>query len=123
MDTFDESMAPRWRELLKRREQQLRAMLQEPGEQEPGGHEVLDFKDIANEESLAAVDEMQAEHAARELKQVLAALARLDSHGYGLCQACGEPIDLQRLAAMPATPLCIACQTRQEQERPPATRR
>ena len=123
MDTFDESMAPRWRDLLKRREQQLRALLREPGDQDDGGHEVVDFKDIANEESMAAVDEMQAEHAARELKQVLAALARLDSHSYGLCQQCGEPIDLQRLTALPATSLCIACQTRQEQERQPATRR
>jgi DnaK suppressor protein len=123
MDTFDESMAPRWRDLLKRREQQLRALLREPGEPDAGGHEVTDFKDIASEESMAAVDEVQAEHAARELQQVLAALARLDSHSYGLCVRCGEPIDLQRLAAMPATPLCIACQTRQEQERTTAPRR
>ena len=62
----------------------------------------------------AAVDEVQAKHASVELQQVLAALARLGSDGYGLCQHCGDPIDLQRLAALPGTPLCIACQALHE---------
>ena len=115
MDIYQEGMAPRFRALLEHQERQLRAMLRDPGETgDPAGHEVMDFKDIAMQQSLDAIDEVQTEHASRELQRVLVALARLENHGYGLCQDCGEPVDLQRLAALPDTPLCVACQTRHE---------
>jgi DnaK suppressor protein len=118
MDTYDDGMAPRFRALLQRREQQLLAMLRDPTQAAAGaGHEVTDFKDIATQESMTAVDEVQAEHARGELQQVVAALARLDSGGYGVCLDCGEAIDLQRLAALPASALCIGCQTVREQGR------
>lgn len=124
MDKYDDTMAPRFRELLEGRGQQLRSMLREPGEAGVGTTgEVVDFKDLATHESQAAVDEVQAEHASRELQQVLAALARLGSHGYGLCERCGDAIDLHRLEALPATPLCIACQILQEHGRVGAARR
>ena len=38
-----------------------------------------------------------------------AALARLDDGTYGRCVACGGPISPERLDALPATPLCLAC--------------
>ena len=124
MDSYDETMAPRFRELLERRARQLRSMLREPGDAGAGAAgEVVDFKDIATHESQAAVEEVQVQRAGRELEQVLAALARLDGNRYGLCQQCGDAIDLHRLDALPATPVCIACQTLHEQERMPAMRR
>lgn len=124
MDSYDDSMAPRFRELLRQREQQLRAVLRPPvGTGAASGREVVDFKDIATEESLAAVDAVQAEHASRDLQLVLAALSRLDGDDYGRCQQCGEAIDLQRLAALPATPLCFACQTLHEHGRRPGAPR
>ncbi|MFC5499416.1 TraR/DksA family transcriptional regulator [Caenimonas terrae] len=124
MDTYDDSMAARFRQQLEQREQQLRALLGNPGEPaEPAGHEVADFKDLATQESQAAIDDVQLENARRELQQVMAALARIAGHTYGVCQQCGEPIDLQRLSALPATPLCIACQTLQEHRRTAAPRR
>ncbi len=36
-----------------------------------------------------------------ELREVQAALERLDAGTYGVCMTCGEPIDRQRLQAMP----------------------
>ncbi len=48
------------------------------------------------------------------LRQIDAALARLHAGRYGLCAACGEPIPLPRLRAVPFATHCVACQTGQE---------
>lgn len=51
-----------------------------------------------------------AEHAVRELEEVIAARRRLADHDYGLCADCGAAIDLGRLMALAATPCCTTCQ-------------
>lgn len=38
-----------------------------------------------------------------------AALLRLAQGAYGNCSRCGGAISAERLAALPATPTCIAC--------------
>ena len=51
--------------------------------------------------------------AAREhLADIDAALARLADGSYGMCQACGQPIGAERLAARPAARTCIGCTRR-----------
>jgi RNA polymerase-binding transcription factor len=51
--------------------------------------------------------------AAREhLAEIDAALARLKDGSYGVCQACGQPIGAERLAARPAARTCIGCARR-----------
>ena len=48
--------------------------------------------------------------AAREhLADIDAALARLAEGSYGTCQACGQPIGAERLAARPSVRTCIGC--------------
>lgn len=42
-----------------------------------------------------------------ELDDVEHALRRLDDGSYGTCEACGRPIGAERLAALPATRLCV----------------
>jgi RNA polymerase-binding transcription factor DksA len=37
------------------------------------------------------------------------ALARMDAGTYGLCERCGQPIDEERLDALPAVRLCLNC--------------
>jgi RNA polymerase-binding transcription factor DksA len=44
---------------------------------------------------------------AAELAEVDRALERLDAGTYGRCDACGEPIADERLAAQPAARLCV----------------
>lgn len=127
METYNSKLAPRYSQLLAQSEAELRALLRSSGNlgdaaNEADSHEVADFKDMATEEALSAVDEVQADHAAHELEKVLAAQRRLAGQSYGLCLQCGEAIDLRRLTALPATPYCTACQTAHEQGRPPATR-
>lgn len=127
MNTYDNSQAAQFGALLAKREAELRALLRAANHlsAEDGAsaaHEVEDFKDAADEEALALVDDMQSEHAAQELQQVVAARQRLERQEYGLCVACGEAIDLRRLLALPAAPLCAACQTRREGGGKSATR-
>ena len=44
------------------------------------------------------------------LREIRAALDRLDSGTFGICLNCDEEIAAKRLAAVPWTPLCIVCQ-------------
>jgi len=44
-----------------------------------------------------------------ELRRIDAALTRLEVGDYGYCTVCGERIEVGRLDADPATPVCIAC--------------
>ena len=109
---------------LKQRQAELLAVLQEAAGANIAGDnppEVLDFKDVAAEETRAVVDEVAFTHAADELAQIVVALRRVEDGTYGLCSDCGEPIDERRLRALPATPFCTACQT--IHERPGTPRR
>jgi DnaK suppressor protein len=96
---------------LRLREGELRRALHAAAPP-PDDHlpEVQDFKDVAAEESRAALDEVAYAHAAAELSQVLAAQRRVDEGTYGLCEDCGDAIDERRLLVLPATRYCTACQ-------------
>lgn len=109
---------------LRQRRAELHALLQAANgaaisDAAPG--DVMDFKDVAAEDTRAAVDEVAHAHAAGELEQIAAALRRVEAGSYGLCADCGEVIDERRLRALPATPFCTACQA--IHERPPLQRR
>ena len=46
------------------------------------------------------------------------ALAKLDAGTYGICDACGKPIEAKRLQALPDVVLCLACASAQPRARP-----
>jgi RNA polymerase-binding protein DksA len=46
------------------------------------------------------------------LRDVEAALARLDAGTYGTCTGCGSPVGAERLEALPWAAHCIDCQRR-----------
>jgi len=48
------------------------------------------------------------------LTQITAALERIDSGTYGICENCGKEIHPARLEALPYATLCINCQAKQE---------
>lgn len=106
---------------LKQRQAELRSVLRAAaagaGDQ---AREVLDFKDVAAEETRVAIDEVALAQAASELRQVTAARRRIEDGNYGFCQDCGESIAQRRLLAMPSTRFCTECQTIHER---PAVRR
>ncbi|MHB8295265.1 MAG: TraR/DksA C4-type zinc finger protein [Acidimicrobiales bacterium] len=51
-----------------------------------------------------------------ELADVEHALARLDEGTYGTCEACGAPIEAERLEALPQARFCLADQAVAERE-------
>ena len=46
------------------------------------------------------------------LRDIEAALQRIEDGTYGACKYCGEPIDEKRLLARPVASACIKCKTR-----------
>jgi DnaK suppressor protein len=44
------------------------------------------------------------------------ALESIENGDYGLCEECGEPINIKRLQLMPFTRLCVPCQSEQERQ-------
>ncbi|MEC4676845.1 MAG: RNA polymerase-binding protein DksA [Nitrospirota bacterium] len=52
----------------------------------------------------------------RLLKKIDAALDRIEAGTFGICEDCGEEIDIKRLEARPVTTMCINCKTLQEEE-------
>jgi DnaK suppressor protein len=52
----------------------------------------------------------------RLLKKIDEVLEKIDSGTYGICDVCGEEINIKRLEARPVTTMCIECKTEQEDE-------
>lgn len=52
----------------------------------------------------------------RLLKKIEEALDRIENGNFGICDDCGEGIDIKRLEARPVTTMCIDCKTLQEEE-------
>jgi len=98
----------KYREILEARQMELARLLR-------------NRDDIAIEKSPDALDEVQRaaerELAIRNLdresallRNVKAALRRIQDGSFGICVHCDEPISPKRLQAVPWTPLCIRCQ-------------
>ena len=77
--------------------------------------------DIAIEKTADALDEVQLagerelairnlDRDATTLRQVRAALARIEDGTFGICLHCEEDISVKRLAAVPWAGYCIRCQ-------------
>jgi len=75
-----------------------------------------ELEEVAQGERMAGITaglDLRAKH---EIEEIDAALMRLAEGRYGVCLACGRPIAISRLRAVPATRWCIRCARRQ----PPA---
>ncbi len=78
--------------------------------------------DWQDQASVRQNDEVLDELATEERQQaeaIRAALQRMDDGTYGTCLSCGEPIALNRLAALPYAVRCVPCATQAEQRRQP----
>lgn len=81
------------------------------------GDEVLDRKDEATQVEFNEIGDAEVERDVGELREIAAALQRLEDGRYGLCLDCDEPIDARRLQAEPFAVRCAPCQTQREQAR------
>ena len=99
-----------FRELLEAR---LSAFEVGPGRRE--GIHIERAADPADEAQFAAERDMSIralDHESHTVSAVRSALQRIDGGEYGVCQSCEGDISEKRLAAVPWTPYCIACQER-----------
>ena len=53
------------------------------------------------------------EERARVQEAIDAALGRIESGTFGICQTCDQPIDPERLDALPHTTQCIECKRKE----------
>lgn len=95
---------------LREQRQALRARLEE--EKERGASESLlnpDRADLAREYSKRDRHLSLLEQLRDHLTEIDGALDRIEKGTYGRCQKCGQPIQPERLKALPSAPLCIDC--------------
>jgi len=64
--------------------------------------------DAIQQQHMAAGQQRRLE---AELRQVVAALGRIERSEYGTCLRCKEPISVERLKIRPVTMLCYECQS------------
>jgi DnaK suppressor protein len=96
--------------LLRSEQAELQAQLKELGFANEGDTG-LNYDSNFADSSQVTAERGEAERLATELREALdevdAALERLRSGTYGVCQGCGQPIGEARLEAMPAARFCI----------------
>jgi DnaK suppressor protein len=73
--------------------------------------------DVGTEVFEQELDWGLARHLETLLGRVKDADAKFEDGTYGICESCGERIELARLEAMPEAPYCVDCQTRLENRR------
>src|SRR6202522_4660545 len=80
----------------------------------------LDANDLPDEMDLASSEYLQSftfRLRGREksfLDKIEKALRKIDEGTFGICEECGEEIQVKRLGARPETTLCIRCKEDQE---------
>jgi DnaK suppressor protein len=77
-------------------------------------------QDVADEAANTYARQMllgMSERERRNLREIDAALDRIDDGTYGTCEECSEPISEARLKALPYATLCVDCKA--DREAPP----
>jgi RNA polymerase-binding transcription factor DksA len=78
-----------------------------------GSADVSDILDADDPEGANAEESLMLAVAADEqVEEIRQALRKIDLGTYGVCEDCGRRIPLERLRAIPATPVCIECSRR-----------
>jgi RNA polymerase-binding transcription factor DksA len=94
------SMLDRLRRLLDDELGERRALLVAPADDEDAVDESATERELTD---------VLAARNAETVRDLEAALARLDAGTYGTCERCGTAIPFERLEAMPHARLCVAC--------------
>jgi DnaK suppressor protein len=111
---MDQQTVDRLRERLETERDEVRRQLDDLGAR----RDAEGIEDPELDEGFADAGQAAAERAnlltlVRSLRDTLRdveqALARMDAGTYGTCERCGQPIDEERLEAIPAVRLCMSC--------------
>lgn len=97
---------------IKERLEQLKASRQPAGERREGSpfgkREEEASEAFELEKRLALEKKLRA-----TLTEIDHALEKYEAGTYGLCDSCGQPIEQDRLEALPQANLCLSCKARQ----------
>ena len=100
------------RERVNKGLEQLRASAPPVGEAKEGSP--YGKKEEGASEALELETRLALEKRSTEiLSEVEHALKKLEQGTYGVCDVCGQSIDMERLEIRPQASLCLACKTRQ----------
>lgn len=118
--TMSEGRTERLRQLLLARRQEIQRQIDELLAQHRSDQTQLREESVADTEDLSTRDSVSHQQLSilevrNQMRlQVEAALQRLDEGTYGLCEDCRQPINEERLKAMPFARRCIDCQRHAE---------
>jgi len=73
-----------------------------------------DFAEMATQNENNEVMDYLGNSAKTEIAMIKQAIARIDNGQYGMCQICDEPINKERLEALPYSSMCIKCASKAE---------
>jgi DnaK suppressor protein len=105
------------KELLKRKRELLGQALDPRDDDLRSEREnLLDTGDVASQEVTQSFKIRLREREEKLLKKIDLALSRVDDGTFGVCDDCGESIEIKRLVARPVTTLCIDCKSLQEEK-------
>ncbi len=92
---------------------QLADMGVDPDTGNPNGDQFdQGFADSGQNTAEKALVLSMAEGVLESVREIDAALARIDEGTYGSCESCGQPIGDERLDARPVARLCVSCKRR-----------
>jgi len=100
-----------FKEILESRREQISKNIGDTIDsiQQINGSDVSDEVDYANVNTDKMIDQAIASQQLQEIKEVDAALAKIENGTYGICEMCEEEIGTQRLKVKPHAKYCIIC--------------
>ena len=77
--------------------------------------DISKFADLGSDNFEIELDMEMLESQGDEVREVVAALKRMEDGTFGLCSACGKKITPRRLKAIPYAKMCVDCKREEEE--------
>ncbi|HXW68167.1 MAG TPA: RNA polymerase-binding protein DksA [Dissulfurispiraceae bacterium] len=109
----------RLKEIRKKLNQQREALISEAGIALTTLPDETIFPELGDQASAEIDRNFMLKLKGRERKllaKIDEAIEKIDNGTYGICESCGDEINIKRLEARPVTTMCIECKTEQEEE-------
>jgi DnaK suppressor protein len=75
----------------------------------------MDSADMSSQDMDQGIDSSLLEMKYEQYKDIADAFRKLQNKTFGLCEECGEEIDIKRLQVNPLARYCISCKTKKEE--------
>jgi DnaK suppressor protein len=75
----------------------------------------MDSADLSSQDMDQGIDYSLLEMKYEQYKDIADAFRKLQNNTFGLCEECGEEIDIKRLQVNPLARFCITCKTQKEE--------